>query len=584
MAGAPYLEAFLDAAKYFIGLKESGNNTFTDPRGREMLSLYGNVYYQDAWCAVFISACAQKAGIAGTLIKKQAAAGWLQESTVLYCGGTWIDGPYINGGNAVTPMPGDIISFSYQAKYSGHGHASHVGIVEYVEDGKVHTIEGNTSDQCKRKEYDLGYSAINCYVRPDWVKVGDDISAYLSGVSSTMAVGPLYQNRNDRHDMTMRQVGYLNNNYELSNSASGVAISVINYTSVLGDLWDMFAPTIASLSGVNVDTSQLTSNRKIAVDYLLSMGFSASSACGVMGCLMAYSTLNPSLHIKYITNTYSWGICAWDDIRKKDLVSKLGDTWNQDLTGQLQYLLDDLDNRFKTLVAIIKSKPLDEDSVKQVVKLFMASYNPRYTSQKYVDNAEKYALDGYSKLIITQTSIVGSAANMRDKAGNQLTSQYSVTIPSSVPQTGIIDDYTSYSAWYSRWHGSSPQKKLAVMWGEQGYPSGKGIAMIGGYYCVAVRPKFGRCGEVIVVTLDGGISFPAIICDEKGEDAGSEWGHVKGSGNISLIEWERVKTENGKVKTGTSFTDVDSRGFSDWYGKKVVNITNYGKYVSVGWG
>ena len=122
------------------------------------------------------------------------------------------------------------------------------------------------------------------------------------------------------------------------------------------------------------------------------------------------------------------------------------------------------------------------------------------------------------------------------------------------------------------------------MWADQGFPCDKGIATIGGYYCVAVRPKFGACGDVLVVTLEGGKSFSAIICDEKGEDAGSEWGHVKGGGKISLIEWERVKTKNGKVVTeNVKGSDVDSRGFGDWYGKKVLSIANYGKYADVRW-
>jgi len=105
--------------------------------------------------------------------------------------------------------------------------------------------------------------------------------------------------------------------------------------------------------------------------------------------------------------------------------------------------------------------------------------------------------------------------------------------------------------------------------------------MIGGYYCVAVREhKFGVCGDVLVVTLEDDISFPAIICDEKGDDAGSEWGHVKEGGKISIIEWERVKTNNGVVEVEWSgYTDVDPVYFGEWGGKKVVSITNYGSYI-----
>jgi hypothetical protein len=117
-----------------------------------------------------------------------------------------------------------------------------------------------------------------------------------------------------------------------------------------------------------------------------------------------------------------------------------------------------------------------------------------------------------------------------------------------------------------------------------GCPCDKGVATIGGYYCVAVRPKFGSCGDVIVVTLEDGSAFAAIICDEKGEDAGSEWGHVKENGRISLIEWERIVTYNGEVQTeGASAYIVDSHGFDDWLYQKVVNITNYGKYSDVRW-
>ncbi len=580
MAGAPHLEAFLDAAKYFIGLKESGNNTFKDPRGREMLSLYGNVNYASAWCAVFVSACAQKAGIAGTLIKKQSAAGWLQESTVLYCNGKWVDGPYINGGKAVTPLPGDIISFG-NAGYHGHGHATHVGIVEYVEDGKVHTIEGNTSDQCMRKSYSLSYSAINCYVRPDWAKVGDDITSYLA-TAGQLTLGPLYQNRNDRHDMTLRQVGYLNTNYELSNTASGLAISVINYTSVLGDIYNMLAP--ATISSIQVDTSQLTGNYKIAMDYLLKVGFSASSAAALVGCMQEYSGVNPSFYKQLANNLSLRGICAWDKYKIDTLKSRLDYDWMRDLSGQLEFFTYDLENNFGVLFLLIKNQALDSTNVTNVVNEVMSVYNNYYRYKVRIEEAKTYALEIYNKLIITRTQVVGGVSNLKDQNGNPLSAKYSVPIPNSVSQTGIIDDYTSYSAWYSRWHKSSPQRKLANMWRDQGYPSDKGVATIGGYYCVAVRPKFGSCGEVIVITLEGGKSFSAIICDEKGDDAGSEWGHKKSGGKISLIEWQRVKTKNGKVVTGTSFTDVDKNGFGDWYGKKVTNITNYGKYADVKWG
>lgn len=579
MAGAPHLEKFLSTAEYFVGLKESGNNTFTDPRGKELLALYGDTSYVGAWCAVFVAACAKKAGVLGICIGKDSYANFICQQTVEKYGGTWIPGPYKTG-TPVKPQPGDLILFntsSYHMVYNQDGsieewHGSHVGLVYEVSDTSVTTIEGNASDACRKITRSLSTSSIGGYARPDWSKVGDVVSG---------GSGPLYQTRNDRHDMMLRQVGYLSPKYELTNEKSGVAISAINYTTVLGDIYDLLAP--ATLSSIQVDTSQLSGNTKITVDYLLQAGFSASAASALTGCMQVYSSLLPTYRRQLPDKKFLRGIGAWGEDKINVLKSRTFGDWEKNLTGQLDYFTYDLQTNYSVMLTLIMNQPVSVEGVNTVVTRVMPVYNSNYTSSEYISAATNSALAIYNKLLITYTQTVGNVTNLRDQSGNLLTAQKSVPIPSSVSQTGIIDDYTSYSAWYSRWNRSSPQKKLANMWATQGYPSDKGVATIGSYYCVAVRPKFGKCGEVIVITLEGGKSFSAIICDEKGEDAGSEWGHKKSGGKISLIEWERVKTKDGKVITGTSYTDVDKNGFGDWYGKRVINITNYGKYADVRW-
>jgi hypothetical protein len=299
--------------------------------------------------------------------------------------------------------------------------------------------------------------------------------------------------------------------------------------------------------------------------------------------LAAYSHLNTEFKQKF-GNIYLYGIGAWEYAKMGILRGRSETAWNTDLSSQLEYVHYDLYNNYPTLLGAIKSQPLNEASVSHAVELIIKSYNSHINSNEVAHRARDYAIGVYSRLVITQGQTIGDTTVLRDVNGNELTAQYSVSIP-GIPQTGIIDDYTNYSHWYSKWNKRSPQKKLANLWGEQGFPCDKGIATIGGYYCCAVRPKFGRCGELIVVTLEDNTTFTGIICDEKGEDAGSEWGHVKGGGNISLIEWERVKTVDGKViTTGTTAAGVDPKGYTDiWYGKKVNNITNYGKYINVGW-
>ena len=550
---APHLDKFLETARYFIGLQESGNNRFTDPRGQELWNLWGSNANGIPWCAIFVSACAQKAEILNVVIAKSSWARGILEDTRDRLGGTWIDGPFLNGGNGVIPQPGDCILF-----YTGPGRDDrHVGIVESADAnaGTVTTIEGNASDACRRKEYRSNHSTIYAYVRPDWSRVGDDVNSPTTITDGTV-IGPLYDSRNDRHDMTLREIGYLNN-YELSNHPSDISISVINYTSVLGDLYEMFAP--AQVGAPEINTSQLFGNVKVAMDYFLEQGFKASAAAGLTACLETYSEINPAFSSMPQLNIFLYGIGAWQSIRLERLRERIGDEWSTNLSGQLEFFIYDLEENYKMQYLLCKAQPLDKDKIETTVNLIMKNYNRFYNTAAYISNARRRGIEIFDQLIITQSTVVGNnTANieMRDINGNILTPQCSTDIPADLVQPGIQYDidFTSYSYWFPNWDPTSNQKRLANIWADQGYCSDKGIATIGGYYCAAVKiDTFGNVGEVIVVTLEDNTTIPIIIADLKAAGAeDSPWGHIKEMRGIrgpSFVEWETVKSINGRVVT-----------------------------------
>ena len=106
------------------------------------------------WCACFVSWCAEQCGyIAAEIMPRFASCtagiAWFQTR------GEW-------QGRGYTPAPGDVIFFDWQ----GDGISDHVGIVEYVEDGVVHTVEGNTSNSVARRSYPLGSGVIVGYGTP----------------------------------------------------------------------------------------------------------------------------------------------------------------------------------------------------------------------------------------------------------------------------------------------------------------------------------------------------------------------------------------------------------------------------------
>ena len=101
-----------------------------------------------AWCHMFASWCAYKAGVSTSIAPKTASTDtgmqWFKNKGRFKYKGSY------------TPKRNDFIYF----KSDG---ASHVGIVEYVSGSTVHTIEGNTSDAVMRRSYPLSYHTITGY-------------------------------------------------------------------------------------------------------------------------------------------------------------------------------------------------------------------------------------------------------------------------------------------------------------------------------------------------------------------------------------------------------------------------------------
>lgn len=100
------------------------------------------------WCAVFVSWAANQAGLLDDKIPKFSGVAngieWFKAR------GEWQEKGYI-------PRPGDIIFFDWEVD----GKPNHVGIVEKVENGKIYTVEGNsTDDGCREKEYSINSNVI----------------------------------------------------------------------------------------------------------------------------------------------------------------------------------------------------------------------------------------------------------------------------------------------------------------------------------------------------------------------------------------------------------------------------------------
>lgn len=122
--------------------------------GEPYWSWYGFTNHVE-WCACFISWCADQCGyldsgaypkFSGCVMGMQ----WFQQR------GLWLD-------RSTEPAPGMLIFFDWSPQ---NGVPDHVGIVERVENGMVYTVEGNSRDVCRQKQYSLGSSVILGYGMP----------------------------------------------------------------------------------------------------------------------------------------------------------------------------------------------------------------------------------------------------------------------------------------------------------------------------------------------------------------------------------------------------------------------------------
>lgn len=142
-------------------LETGGNNTIVVKALSQLGNVGGEPYwtwwgfnFRIEWCACFVSWCAYQCGYTQTgsvpsFISCRVGIEWFQER------GLWKSSSY-------TPKPGDYIFFDWEPD----GVADHIGIVDYCENGIVYTVEGNSSDECRKRQYYVDDSVIFGYATP----------------------------------------------------------------------------------------------------------------------------------------------------------------------------------------------------------------------------------------------------------------------------------------------------------------------------------------------------------------------------------------------------------------------------------
>jgi hypothetical protein len=141
----------LSLASSQVGVREATGNNDGLPAQR-----YSNGR-REPWCANFVAWSFRNSGnpLPGNQ-RRLASVQYMEDQMKA-------NGRFIPSGSA-PPKPGDVIFFGNRGQ-SDRGPGRHVGIVEKVENGRVYTVEGNSSNSVRRRSYPLNASRITGYGR-----------------------------------------------------------------------------------------------------------------------------------------------------------------------------------------------------------------------------------------------------------------------------------------------------------------------------------------------------------------------------------------------------------------------------------
>lgn len=140
----------------FVNGKRPGNQNTVDIALSQVGNVGGQPYWswygfnsRVEWCACFVSWAFNQAGYS----EPKFAACQSQGIPYFSSNGRWANCGYKD------IAPGDAIFFDWE----GDGSSDHVGIVIGTDGSRVYTVEGNSGDACKVRDYDLNSSVIMGY-------------------------------------------------------------------------------------------------------------------------------------------------------------------------------------------------------------------------------------------------------------------------------------------------------------------------------------------------------------------------------------------------------------------------------------
>lgn len=394
------------------------------------------------WCAATVVAAGIYTKLSGIVFPKKGQTGiyyaGMCGKAFESFGGKRIDGP-MWGYKDVKPTRGDIIVFVWkknnesfyasvknQTATYGKYSASHIGMVTDCRDGKVYTIEGNcggntdkSKNYIKERSYSINSENISFYIRPDWSRADGIVSVTTATagtytpteekVDSTYKIDgtystQLYSTESTKADASIREVAYLGNDGKPCINITPVMLSAINYTGLLSGIYKLSGGT-EQTTAVADNIDALPSIPRTIVEFFLNKGLNTAASVGIIANMFYESGFKTGA---IGDNGTSFGLCQWHGDNGKKMRNHVGLTWTMNLSGQLDFLWFDMNDRFaSTLLNPLKNIPNTEAGAKQAADLFVRQYErPAKIDEASAKRSAK-AVE-YWNMIVTVTEVAST--------------------------------------------------------------------------------------------------------------------------------------------------------------------------------
>ena len=388
------LEEFISKAMSYVGTS-----------GSAWAASHPKWYHSGAWCADFVSACAEEVGgILGVVFDGSASAYTCAHSSLSYGGTEHEESSY-------SPQRGDLVNFMWGGGKAS-GYADHIGIVTSYDGSTVYTVEGNTSNSVRERSYSRSSSSLACFCSPDWSLVGGTSSS-----GSSTIIGTLFDEENTRLDAIVREAAYLEEVYE-NNTLTGyeptasertIKLSIVNYTELFQTYWDIGASAL----GINseYDYSQLEPLVRETIQYLTGRGLNNAAACGIAGNIKSESNFDTGAIGDSGT---SFGICQWHNERGTAMKNFVGSDWATNLTGQLNYLWYELQYSYSSLLTSLQGVSNTESGAKEAADLFVRQFERPANVDAQSVIRQQQAADYFNQIVQIITSTTESTFSSVD--------------------------------------------------------------------------------------------------------------------------------------------------------------------------